>query len=494
MNLLVLFASSALIELLLLWTPLWRWRRPLAVALSVLVTITSLITVLLTPSLGAYLLVIVNCYRIINYGRILEARLHEAYLLFSVRRTGFWLIIDGLLCLLLIQFQPTAHWLVLSLAVAQLLFGLLSLISTGRRLHHTKPVAAPSLNDHQLPTLTVAIPARNETTELIDCLNSVLASSYPKLEVIVLDDSSQRHTAEIIRQFAHDGVRFMPGGSLRPNWLAKNQAYQQLAQAASGDIILFCGVDVRFEPDSLRQLVEQLLAKHKQMLCIMPESFLPSGAPDYSLIQPFRYAWELSLPRRLFGRPPVLSSCWLITRQALKAAGGFAAVTRMIVPEAYFARELIKHDGYSFMHSDAAARVISNKDRRSQRATAIRTRYPQLHKRIEWVLLVSLAELGAVILPWLLLAWSIWQHQPIWLWAVLMAAISLQYLSYGLVVRQTFGRWSHATTLSLPLAGLVDLGLLNYSMWKYEFSQVYWRGRDVTPTVMHSRPHLPKPI
>lgn len=490
---LVLFTIPAVLELLLLWTPLWRWRWHYAFSLSILVTITSLLTGFFEPSLGGYLLIFVNFFRIANYGRIMEGRLHETYLLYSARRTSFWLILDGLVCLLLIELTPSLGSVLISLAIAQLLFGLVSLASTIRRLRHTAPIKVSHVSDYQLPTLTVAIPARNESSDLEACLNSILASHYPKLEVLVLDDSSQRKTAEVIRQFAHDGVRFMPSDPIRPNWLPKNQAYQQLAQAASGDVILFCGVDVRFEPDSLRNLVEQMLAKHKQMLCIMPENYQHNGASEYSLIQPRRYAWELALPRRLFGRPPVLSSCWLINREALKNSGGFAAVTRMIVPEAYFARELIKHDAYRFMHSAAAARVISYKNGRSQLTTAIRTRYPQLHKRIEWVILVSLAEFGLAVLPPVLLAWSIWQSQSMWLLTVLTAAVITQYVSYGLVVRQSFGQLAVGTTLSLPLAALVDIGLLNYSMWKYEYSKLLWKGRDVTPTVMHTTPHLPKP-
>lgn len=493
MNMLVLFAIPAVMELALLWSPLWRWRQPLALSLSVLVTITSLVTGFFQPSLAGYLLIFVNFFRIANYGRIMEGRLHETYLLFSARRTSVWLIADGLVCLLLMELNLSTRSVIAGLAIAQLLFGAMSLASTVRRLRHTAPTVAPQINDNKLPTLTVAIPARNETTDLEACLNSILANHYPKLEVIVLDDSSQRKTAETIRQFAHDGVRFIPSDKLRPNWLAKNQAYQQLAQAASGDIVLFCGVDIRFEPDSLRHLVEQMLAKNKQMLCVMPESYQPNGTPDYSLIQPMRYAWELALPRRLFGRPPVLSSCWLITSGALKNSGGFAGVTRMIVPEAYFANELIKLDAYRFMHSASGARVISYKDNRSQRETAIRTRYPQVHKRIEWALVVSLAEFSLVGLPVLLLVWSIWQTQPIWLVAVLASAIVLQLTSYGLVVRQGFGRLAIGTTLSLPMATLVDIGLLYYSMWKYEYASVVWKGRDVTPTVMHTTPHLPKP-
>ena len=51
-----------------------------------------------------------------------------------------------------------------------------------------------------------------------------IASDYPKLEIIVLDDCSQDRTAEIIRNFAHDGVRFIQSEDNKDNWLDKNKA------------------------------------------------------------------------------------------------------------------------------------------------------------------------------------------------------------------------------------------------------------------------------
>jgi hypothetical protein len=104
--------------------------------------------------------------------------------------------------------------------------------------------------------------------------------------------------------------------------LAKNQAYTQLATEASGEFLLFCGVDVRFGPQSIRQLVTLLSAKHKRMLSLTPVN----ESPGLSFSQAIRYYWELTLPRRLFNRPPVMSSCWLIESKLLTQSGGFAAI------------------------------------------------------------------------------------------------------------------------------------------------------------------------
>jgi len=183
-----------------------------------------------------------------------------------------------------------------------------------------------------------------------------------------------RKTSEHLKLFValpKSGVRFLSGKPIKENWLPKNQAYQQLLDEANGEYVLFAGVDCRVEPDSLRHLVEAALQKKKSMVSIIPSNSLlrTEGSKESVLLQPARYAWELSLPRKMFNRPPVLSTCWLISRKFLLSTGGFAAVSRSVVPESYFARVSSVHDGYSFMQSNEYIGIKSMKDAPAQWAT-----------------------------------------------------------------------------------------------------------------------------
>ena len=89
--------------------------------------------------------------------------------------------------------------------------------------------------DSEYPSVSVCIAARNETHALAQCLERVLKSDYPKLEILVLDDSSTDDTSLIIKSFASAGVRFIPGAALPSGWLGKNHAYQTLIDEARGD-------------------------------------------------------------------------------------------------------------------------------------------------------------------------------------------------------------------------------------------------------------------
>ncbi|HUS26557.1 MAG TPA: glycosyltransferase [Nevskiaceae bacterium] len=493
---LMTFALGVVAELTMHW-PLWRWRKVLAGIALVATALASGGMLAWQFNLCSVLLVGLGGYRILNHWRVIEARMHEGYLRRATWRTtwalwGLQLVVGGLWWAW-DRWHTTGHVMWGVVGALQVAVALVLLASTIRRLRHTQWTApAKHFADSELPTLSVAIPARNETDALQACLQSLIASNYPKLEILVLDDCSQnRRTPEIIRAYAHDGVRFVQGDDPRETWLPKNQAYNKLTHEASGELILFCGVDVRFAPDALRQVVTMLLTKEKQMMSILPER-APTAFGRFAIIQAMRYWWELAPPRRLLNRPPVISSCWIIYRQALEQTGGFKAVARSIVPEAHFAKQLIRPDAYSFMRSNSVLGLQSAKTAQDQRDTAIRTRYPQLHRRPENVVLATVLELALLVLPFVLAVAGFWL--PIGPVAQVLAAVAalLLVLTYVLTARSTHINATWFACLAFPWVVLVDVALVHYSMWQYEFSVVDWKGRNICIPAMHVVPHLPR--
>jgi len=204
-----------------------------------------------------------------------------------------------------------------------------------------------------------------------------------------------------------------------------------------------------------------------------------------------RYWWELVPPRRFFRRPPVISSCWVIRRESLKKTGGFAAVARSIMPEAHFAKALLAEDGYSFLRSTDGLGVSSVKRAAEQRDTAIRMRYPQLHKRPEIVALLTLSELAFLLFPFALSIAGFWitigsfAHVAAAVTSVLLLAVYECSVLSTRVNSWWFG------LIGQPLAIIADLILLHYSMSKYELSTVEWKDRNICIPVMHVVPHLP---
>ncbi len=484
----------------LLWLPpFWAIRRYYA---ALLVIITAIVTGL---SFGAnnhavsLLVFYFGTFLIFNNIRVVKHRMQAKHLYRATLRSWVFLTIYQITSFGMLWLTVRFHWSVKIWLIGVALFVAASniLLYMSTLKHSTaiqKTSEATHYSDHNLPTVSVLIPARNETDDLQACLQSLVEVNYPKLEILVLDDCSQlRRTPEIIRQFAHDGVRFIAGTVTPDGWLAKNHAYQQLFEEASGDYLLFCGVDVRFSTNSLRELVAEALSRQKSMISVMPMNTVPAPLGIENLIvQPLRYAWEIVLPRRRLASPSVLSTCWITDRKLLATTGGFKAFSRSIYPEVYLARTAVTHDdGYSFIASNVSMGLVCNKSVLEQRATAIRTRYPQLHRRPEAVSLQALAEISLFISPFLLL--SVGLILSWWLLVGLaLVSIAFNSLMFGAVVKLTYRKNITRSYMLSPLAALYDIGLLFYSMWKYETDDVIWKDRNVCIPLMYVVPSLPK--
>ncbi len=485
---------------LLTWVPpLWGMRRYVACVAIVGLSVSTGLVFGLHPGLWSALIVIIGIYQLINLLRLIEGRTRADYLYRVSLSTALWLTGAQFVVLGAAGFQYLIHidtWLLWTLlGLVQLALALFLYGSVQRNFRTTAmPHKVDSIADRDLPTLTVCIPARNETDDLEACLKNLVHSDYPKLEIIVLDDCSQnKRTPEIIRDFAQQGVRFMSGTVPPESWQAKNHAYQQLAEAANGDILLFCGVDTRFEASTLARMVEVMLHKQKRMVSFLPVNAAPDNLRlEELMVQPGRYAWELMPPRRWLNRPPVLSTCWLMYASDFKKAGTMKAVAHSISSESHFAKWAVEHsDSYSFTVASKKLGFRSEKSLLQQRATAIRTRYPQTHRRPELVAFLSLGEFAILILPFITLIAALVQQN--WALAALFAlSCVLLAITYSKVVALTYRQFLRRGVWLLPFAAVYDIGLLNYSMWQYEFREVIWKGRNVCVPAKRVIPELPK--
>jgi glycosyltransferase involved in cell wall biosynthesis len=437
---------------------------------------------------------IIAIYRIINATRVLGSPMHVRHAYVVTKRTTFVLAVSQLSSVIIWQVSEyfgisTLEWLIILLTLAFIVSCTLY-VFTYFNLKNT--LLRPSdqfIPDMELPSLSICLPARNETEDLPACLETILASDYPKLEVLVLDDCSQDKTSEIIRTFAQRGVRFVEGELPAKNWLSKNQAYQALAEAANGEILLFCGVDVRFDRSTVRTLVGTLSARKKDMISVLPKGMQDNQHAGF--VQPMRYWWELSLPRKLLNRPPALSTLWLIRKKSLQAIGGFKALSNTVIPEAYIARAMTRVDGYSFMRSHGNLVVHSTKKIDQQWETALRMRYPQLRKRPESVMLLTLMEICLFILPtWIFISGFFFDLGLLWTLA------GLTQIILGLVHLQILKAWSvgqySLLLAAFPITCIVEIAITQLSMWRYEFGKIEWKERNICIPVMHVIPRLPK--
>ncbi len=370
--------------------------------------------------------------------------------------------------------------------VLLLLYGLLTLASIifvvklGYAIKNFKMkqlVSEPSMLG-DIPSVSVCIPARNETAAMTQCLEKVIASTYPKLEIIVLDDSSADNTSHLIKAFAHSGVRFVEGSPLKEGWLGKNYALQGLLKEASGTLVLFMDVDTSIEPDTIEELVSYMRQEKTHMISVLP--YRKNGWSLSVLLSTMRYFWELILYTKK--KPAVASSAWMIVRSTLlDDLGGFTTLKDAIQPEARLAESLSRIGKYSFLIGTPLLGVSYDKDWQSQIDTSIRLLYPILGGRffkavgaIAFMLLLNLPTL--LIIDGFIDGWSVLQIAAIWQLCIFIAIYAL-YL--GTVWKR--GWWAGA--LLWPYVVAQELALLIFSINSYARHIVTWKGRPVTTSL-----------
>ena len=133
---------------------------------------------------------------------------------------------------------------ILLVSARALIIGLLALIEKLR--------PAPQEHPDYKPSVTVLIPAYNEESVIVDTVRSAIASDYPNLEILVIDDGSTDRTAELVREnFGKDPrVRLL----LQANG-GKPSALNHALSEATGEIAVSIDADTIVDPEAVPRLV-----------------------------------------------------------------------------------------------------------------------------------------------------------------------------------------------------------------------------------------------
>jgi len=325
-----------------------------------------------------------------------------------------------------------------------------------------------------LPSVTVCIPARNETHAMTDSLQRIIASTYPKLEIIVLDDLSGDNTSALIKAFAHEGVRFVEGTKLSDGWLGKNHALQRLLQQASGTYVLFMDVDTRLSPDSIEQLVAYALQEQALMVSVLPRR---EDNPRASVFfSPLRYFWEIMFHRT--AAPATASGAWMIHRQTLLDRWqGFTQYKDAVQPESRFAADLMATGHYRFLMGSGLLGISYEKKWRSQIGTSIRLLFPLLGGKVLHVIVAAADLLIAsvplfVILAGFVFGWGV--HQ------IIAGALYLMFAAlYAVYFRCVWNKGWVVGGLLWGYLTLQEAVLVIQSAVAYSRKTVTWKGRLV---------------
>lgn len=199
----------------------------------------------------------------------------------------------------------------------------------------------PATIPAQPPLVSVIIPARNEARNIERCLTSVLSTTYPLLEVIVVDDHSTDGTGDMSRRIATadamnggglSRARVVDPPALPRGWFGKQWACHHGALAARGELLCFIDADTWHAPELLARSVNAMQQRGAALFTVAGHQEM--GSFWEKVLQPFvfvillgRYGGLESMSRSTNPFAKIANGQFmLLRRDAYDAAGGHAAV------------------------------------------------------------------------------------------------------------------------------------------------------------------------
>jgi hopene-associated glycosyltransferase HpnB len=205
------------------------------------------------------------------------------------------------------------------------------------------------------PPVTVIVPARDEAATIALSIRSLLKQDYPgAFHIILVDDQSRDDTAGLAQEVARscgDASRLtvVAGLPLPPGWTGKLWAqHQGIAwadeRAPAPRYLLLTDADIVHAPDALRWLVTHAEARGLVLTSLMAKLrcdsvaerlLVPAFIFFFQMLYPF--AWVNDQASRMAA---AAGGCMLLRRDALRAAGGIAAIRAELIDDCALARKL----------------------------------------------------------------------------------------------------------------------------------------------------------
>jgi chlorobactene glucosyltransferase len=196
------------------------------------------------------------------------------------------------------------------------------------------------------PLVSVIVPARNEAHNIARCVKSILSTTYPNLELIVVDDSSTDGTAQIARDAAERDLRarFIASPPLPDGWFGKQWACVAGANVARGSVLQFTDADTVHAPDLVTRSMSAMRRTRAQLFSVAGRQEL--GGFWEKVIQPqiftilaMRYGGTESVTKATNVRDKIAGGqCIFVTHDSYNSVGGHASVRACVAEDMMLAQ------------------------------------------------------------------------------------------------------------------------------------------------------------
>jgi chlorobactene glucosyltransferase len=208
----------------------------------------------------------------------------------------------------------------------------------------------PGTAPEPAPRVSVIVPARDERRHIESCAHSVLASTYPELEVLIVDDHSDDGTGALAREIARSDARLrvIENPPLPEGWFGKQWACASGAAAATGELLLFADADTRHAPDLVTRAVNAMQSRGADLMSVAGHQEMHGFWER--LVQP-QVFWMLlaryggtEIMNRATRASGVIANgqCILVRRDAYFSVGGHAAVRDKVAEDLALAQRFFR--------------------------------------------------------------------------------------------------------------------------------------------------------
>lgn len=161
-----------------------------------------------------------------------------------------------------------------------------------RMRHHKK---AKTVESEHGPFVSVLVPARNEAAQIEDTIKKILDNSYKNLEILVINDSSEDNTKEIVeRMMSGSGrIRLL---DLIDN-MGKATAINYALLACKGEIIVTIDADCSLERDCLAWMIEHFV-KYPRVGAVTGNPRIKNRSTLIAQVQAAEYSSIIGLVKR----------------------------------------------------------------------------------------------------------------------------------------------------------------------------------------------------
>jgi len=345
-------------------------------------------------------------------------------------------------------------------------------------------------SSNQTPKVSIILPARNEEKFIGKCLESFVQQDYNNYEIVVVDDSSNDATWEIIEKYAKNSEKIIPvKAEPKPDgWMGKNWACMEGFNHANGDLLLFTDADTRYSDRVISFAVAHLLSEKLDVLTVIPrllclDNITKITLPMLSTFLHSRYsALNVNNPKKAIGY--FFGSFFIIKKEIYEKIGTHEKVKHEIIEDGALGK-ITKESGFhlKMVRGEHLLDAVYSRSPQEMWNGLERLMVPLYHQNKSYAVGVFFAVLFILFIPIPFLVYSLVFVSPSHYTSFLPLLISAIF-STGTIFTAAFMETRMGLNLKsvfgilAPIGGLiVTCGFLSGILQANKSSAVSWRGR-----------------